>query len=137
MEMDDKTKALIDSIITKRNQVSADLKAEPKYYLSHNKECTEFRGRVMADVDQFTRGYMFGTACICHGAEDRILDRVEITITRYYSKGPRGVVTEQRGSIRDINDLAKLESLVTKRDKVDPHKFSGFMDEVIIELNHS
>lgn len=130
-------KKFATKLAVKENQVRADIKAEPKYYLTHNRECTAFRDRVMSDTDDFSRGFLFGTACSCNGAEDRILDRVEVLITREYRKDQYTVLTHQNGVTREPNILEKLREVVFSGAKVAPKEFQGFGDETITELNVS
>lgn len=137
MNFDKKTQAYIKSITNSRNLKSADLNAEPKYYLSHNKDCAEMRQRLMADADDFQRGYLFGTACICNGAEDRILDKIEVRITRYYTKGNLDVMTEQRGICLNADALPKLEKVYRNSAKVQAIKDTQFGEEVATEVTQN
>lgn len=109
---DKDTQKLIDGITVKDYLADINIKADPTYYLAHNKRCAEFRRKAMNDVDDFGRGLLFGTACICNGAEECSLDRIKVTIERYYQKDGCSVHTEQSGSLFGAEAYKALESLV-------------------------
>lgn len=109
--MDENTQKIIDSITVKKYLTGSSLNAEPKYLLDHNKDCKEFRQRMMADAGDFERGYLFGTACICNGAEDHILEKIDVRIERGYCKDGLTIDTLQTGSIFGADAAEQMQQL--------------------------